>query len=1285
MECGRARRPRSLSRHNSVVRTLASLLLLLAASATASITGTVIDETGKPVAGATVRAWATEPSRVYRQRLLSAQPENEPFATATTNDAGAFNIDAKGNIAVDLRIDKAERRSATLETVDGDEPLTVILRPPSRRKVRVESGGKPVANVLVVFSAHQMMRTDAAGEVARLGDSPAWVLHPDFPPTHPSTSGPSPVVKIEKPVALRGRVLNAKGAGVKADLFIGGMPAGSSGDDGAFAIARAPAKWSWLRAVAGKEAEQVTHTNASSIEIRLRPATFITGALRDESAGRAVAGGRVTLRVPLNAERDTFETTIADAKGHFAFDAMPSRSYTLFASHPAYSFEQALIAAGENSDRVMVGRPMARLRGRVVDDARMPVAGASVFVIPGGSRVDTITDASGNFSTRVAILRNQVMFVNATKRGYASGSTPARRLKEGETLNDIIVTLPVGFPLQVRVIDGRRQPVPGVMVFANEEDESVRTMAACEDPWQEDCHLTDAKGQVNLRVTEGQYGVSVMPTGNDSVIAPKRLAAQQITPKTSPLVIQVESGVAINGKVSYSDGTLVADVSIDLRGGNGMGNRPEPSADGTFSITGLAPGKYTLTGTTGDGHMGTPPVEVTAPAANVVLTMPRGGRIEGRVVERGTLRPIADFTVAPSGPRPNFRPPSEKEMHSEDGAFVIENVPLGNTTIRASARGYVTATRSDIQVEDGRTVNGIDVQLERGARLTGRVTAEGKPLAGVGVHAITLSSPMAGGPSAGSTDADGQYTIEGLPAGEPAFEFRKQGYVSKRQNVEITAAKEAHLDVELERGRDLRGRVADKGGAAIEGASISAFSSRGGDNVQAVTTADGSFVLEGLGEPRYNLQVRKSGYVSASEREVMLPQSAPLTITLDRGGVVTGRVTGLTPNELGACRISIGGQGSYASANVDANGAFTVRGVPDGQLTAQATLNGTDRRSKTKTFVMENGSAPPLEINFEEGFTLRGHVTFNGTPAASGYINFRQREAAQPGVSARVFSGTYEATGFSAGEYDVIVSTPEGGYRGKTNVTGSATYDIDVRGATLRGRVVDAASSAPVADASISVAGKGATAFSNATSDSEGRFSVPALLDGAYTLSVRRETYSPFSQPVDIAGGVAADVEVRLEGGTPATIIVTDATTGTSVPNANIVIESSGKRIAGGIARSDDGARVWLPPGRYTAIATAYGYQPGNADFSVPGPTVRIALARAGSLVIVAKSAGMARLRGNGGGVYRGMPFSPGTNTPMENIAPGQYTLEVLDNKKTVIKSVPVTIVPGERTTVTLD
>src|SRR5262249_59528286 len=200
--------------------------------------------------------WATESSRAYRQRLVSTQPENEPFATATTNDAGAFSIDAKGSVLADLLIEKADRRTATLEAIDGDEPLTVILRPPIHRKLRVEGNGKAVANALVVFGAHLMARTDASGEAPILEDAVAWIIHPDFPITHPTmpSPGPSPVAKLPKAIALRGRVLNAKGAGVKADLFVSGMQIGSSGDDGAFTLARVPATSPALPAVAAKDA-----------------------------------------------------------------------------------------------------------------------------------------------------------------------------------------------------------------------------------------------------------------------------------------------------------------------------------------------------------------------------------------------------------------------------------------------------------------------------------------------------------------------------------------------------------------------------------------------------------------------------------------------------------------------------------------------------------------------------------------------------------------------------------------------------------------------------------------------------------------------------------------------------------------------------------------------------------------------------------------------------------------------------------------------------------------------
>ena len=363
-----------------------------------------------------------------------------------------------------------------------------------------------------------------------------------------------------------------------------------------------------------------------------------------------------------------------------------------------------------------------------------------------------------------------------------------------------------------------------------------------------------------------------------------------------------------------------------------------------------------------------------------------------------------------------------------------------------------------------------------------------------------------------------------------------------------------------------------------------------------------------------------------------------------------------------------GTSGSYTNASTDTTGAFTLRGVPDGQVVVQANLMGNDRRAKPKTITVENGAAAPVEINFEEGFTVRGRVTFNGVAASDGFINFRPHDNSNNGGSGRVTAGSYEISGLGAGDYEVTMNSNTGGYRGKYTVSGSGTFDIDVRGATLRGHVVDAATGAPVPDATVAVSGRGSTAFNNVVSDSDGHFVVPALLDGTYTVSVRRDTYSPATQSVEVSNGSAPDVEVRLEGGTPVTVVVVDAISGVALPMANVMIESEGKRMAGGMARGDDGAHIWLKPGHYRAIATAYPYvQSPPTDLDVPGPAVRIALSKGDSLIIVAKSAGRARLSVAAvsvpvAGVVRPIAYAPGANMPIEGLTPGSYTLEILDS-----------------------
>src|SRR3954454_6925201 len=130
------------------------LAILIAISAStnlyAAITGTVFDTDVKPIAGATIRAYASENSSAMRARILAGKIDREPIATAQTAENGTFSIDVKSAGAVDVTVDAPSRARTAIATVDGDDLGAIVLSAVGSRMLRVTSGGKPVANAILV-------------------------------------------------------------------------------------------------------------------------------------------------------------------------------------------------------------------------------------------------------------------------------------------------------------------------------------------------------------------------------------------------------------------------------------------------------------------------------------------------------------------------------------------------------------------------------------------------------------------------------------------------------------------------------------------------------------------------------------------------------------------------------------------------------------------------------------------------------------------------------------------------------------------------------------------------------------------------------------------------------------------------------------------------------------------------------------------------------------------------------------------------------------------------------
>ncbi|HEX7681875.1 MAG TPA: carboxypeptidase-like regulatory domain-containing protein, partial [Thermoanaerobaculia bacterium] len=156
-----------------------SASLTICAAAHAAITGSVVDLEGKPIAGATVRAFAAEGSDAMRARLVAGKIERDPVASVQSAENGSFSIELKTPGAVDLTVDAPSHRRTTIATVDGDDLGSVVLALPSTRTVRITSGGKPVSNAIVV-SGLDVERTNASGEVpAEIGGT-YIVVHSDY-------------------------------------------------------------------------------------------------------------------------------------------------------------------------------------------------------------------------------------------------------------------------------------------------------------------------------------------------------------------------------------------------------------------------------------------------------------------------------------------------------------------------------------------------------------------------------------------------------------------------------------------------------------------------------------------------------------------------------------------------------------------------------------------------------------------------------------------------------------------------------------------------------------------------------------------------------------------------------------------------------------------------------------------------------------------------------------------------------------------------------------------------
>jgi uncharacterized GH25 family protein len=1324
-------------------RLFAAMLLLFSFPLLGAITGTVINSDGKPVAGAKVSAFALESSQARRERLRSTEPARKPLASTQTDVKGNFSIDAAKNAVVDVQVDAAgSLPDVTRVAADDGEAGVIQLSSAAMKQGAITAGGKPLANATVIvatLTTDTVITTDAAGRYS-LPDpahSPSRVIvkHPDYALASQTQSTFTPGhldIAMDAGVALSGRVVAEDGQtpAENATIEVDDLPTTKTAADGTFTIAHAPKKWRHI--VARIENRFAVRESGSDkpIVLRLAKAATVSGNVRDSKTQLPLAGAEVSAmiaRMSMSLREAESSSAITDAKGNFTITDLSGGEYELSATRPGYSMMNVRLSVtpGQSAQKTLYGAQLGRIAGTVVDDDRRGVAGARLEpratgdprMMPMGPRMRlgaertgrAVTAPDGHFLVRVE--PDSDVQLEATRKGQPPARSTTMRVAAGERKSGVVITMPRGVAVTGRVMDRNNKPIAGVVVAATEPRNAgpgggVRRMIAnaIRGGGEDDLVRTAADGTFALRVKEGTYDLGFKASG----FAAKTVRAVPVDAQAKPVEVTLEPGVEIRGRITRG-GAPVEGVNIIPIMADSM-TPAETGPDGTFRLTDLTPGEMMLAYSKPD-QLIQGMRAVTAPASDINIELPAGGRITGHVVDKATHQPVKTFEagVSPSrsgGGMVMMMPPMMRSFTSDDGTFVLENVPVGASTVSVTAPGYVEARVPNVIVENDKAGDAIEVTMETGVHVTGKVT--GPDGAAVGGAVVRLEAGggnrMRGIPGMSPytvTDPNGEYVLENVENGEKSFSFSRSGLISASKTVTLSGSS-ARVDAQLTSGTRVTGVVVTEGGAPVADAMVRASSAaEAGFGQGSRTDSNGSFSFESLAPGHYSFEANKSGYADAIAHDVDITTSGLVRLIMKNGGVISGHLSGLSATELQNATVRVDSPNGNASAPVDASGAYRVEGAPLGTVRVSAMTGqvmSSMRTAPPKTVLVEAGSAVSVDFEFAGDISVSGRVTRNGVPLAGVMISFRGGSL-RSGSGNTDASGRYTVTGLDNGKYSIGIFDPERGpYSTNYTVSGSATFDIDIRGVVVRGRVVDASSGAALTDTQVSLRRKDGTSFptSVTVTDAAGGFSFDSVPAGTYQASAEKTGYGATSNDL-VVGDTAGDaLDIKLTPAAGIVLRVVDARDQRPLGAWYHAVGPKGEVYDDYIRfnSSTESLRIPLAPGTYRVTVGASDY--AIQSFTIDSPGQRMVGLTPGGTIMVSTTAPNARGRlvDAAGQPYsrsglRGMPQTFRIETDplqsqLDNIAPGEYTIELLDEKNRVLRTTRVRVLDGQTVTVKL-
>ena len=1010
-------------------------------------------------------------------------------------------------------------------------------------------------------------------------------------------------------------------------------------EDGRFALADLPESIIDVDVRAEGFAPLIVRTLAGDapLSITLQPAPMVEG--RITAASKPVADAYVVWL----GQNEVEYTATTDEKGRYRVPDLNRWVREPRVFHPRFG---VVADTGRGADALELElHPKREERPRPTGNATLtgvvklgekPLAGVPLTVQGTGEQfvpaVRVVTDAKGRYrATGLLPVRTYVVPEGLEPRIRANRGTMAVEGGEPSSIDlaknpdgTLDLTLTKATTIAGRVVDADGKPVAGAQVQVILAGRSIF------DFMHEATARTSADGRYAVPAPPFESSASV----NVAVSAPRRSTVRSNTftlgtrdhnvdvtlPRLQAVVVRVvdRQGKAVpNATVAFAESEEIA----GFRDARALLMQPfvmraaRADASGEVALQ-LAPGSYELAAEAENYQTGVLQRNV-ARAGTIDLTLEQAFAIRGRVHRNDTG--VDNVIIRVLGNEGMGRDVSATT--GADGRYELKGLPPGKYRLGAFKHEELIQRTFDAEAPGT-----ADVALAPAGVLRGRVVdADTREPVREFVYSIEPAESAEDNARYGrpmmqraETTSGGTFTAT-LATGTYRVSAGANGYtLSTPVEVRLTDREPAAVEIALERGGTITGRVTDESGLPVAGADVFVSGAelermrrRSAPRVapgNARTADDGTYTVTGVEPGTASMTVRKEGYVPfrrAVEVEAMTTVDVQLSRGLTIEGVVLRGGKPVPEVSVGATTAAVGGD--HQPAMTDENGRFVLRGLIAAKYTVAAYRD--DVRAEVRN--VDPAKQKELVISLERAFTgvIYGSVT--GIPANLGGKLVRRAVFVQgndAGVEGTIDdSGNYRIENAPIGRVFVTAQLESTGggrssMRKEVEVMAGQPVRVDLdlgANTTVTGRVTHEGKALPGVRV---VFGNEQGIGGSATTRTDGTYDAALPGPGTYQIFAHAEAVvSRHYQTVrQIRGGETIDIDLReqtIEG------TVVDAETRQPVAGAIVTVAPAAagpmESLAGETPADANGhfRILTAASGLHRVIASAPGY--GQAEQAV--------------------------------------------------------------------------------------